>query len=183
MVLERKTWGRMAEDIFKLSCLSVFLVSACMYHEGIGVMRMEHRNIEQRIWRFLCCQAKRRQRQAGICPTINVSAAAVWGYSIESLQLVLPFALAILLPHAVSVFAAYLLLSGRGNVQAATRSFKRGGRTKKPHVHCWKGWTHVAHSHARNLFLFSWSSKHCRQLSDCKNTAKPWWVPWPSPLK
>ena len=41
------------------------------------------------------------------------------GYSIESLQLVLPFALAILLPHAVSVFAAYLLLSGRGNVQAS----------------------------------------------------------------
>lgn len=41
------------------------------------------------------------------------------GYSIESLQLVLPFALAILLPHAVSFFAAYLLLSGRGNVQAS----------------------------------------------------------------
>ena len=58
MVLERKTWGRMAEDIFKLSCLSVFLVSACMYHEGIGVMRMEHRNIEQRIWRFLCLSGK-----------------------------------------------------------------------------------------------------------------------------
>ena len=132
------------------------------------------------------CQAKRPQRQAG-SPTINVSAAAV-----VSGQRLLDWIFAAASSLCNCYFAPtrrillYCLSPSEWTGECASQQrdpSREAGRTKKPHVHRWKGWTHVAHSHARNLFLFSWSSKHCRQLSDCKNTAKPWWVPWPSPLK